>query len=422
MTDIEQSAISSSTDDTGQRLVGDDAATVRSSETGNTQLMAAAVDTGVSSVADGDAIATPEAADAVAPPVTDAADTLSASAGDGTLALGAVDTAALSETDKAAETPVHDPGAMLAQGGSRRTGLKRQARHRQQESSELSAARKSVSSAAVQLTPAEEVEITLNAESEEEARELRREALEAKRQRLILREAKARVNHAVPIEVLNSRPTYGRIEGVAVYHSHDTYALIMGRNVEGKGHISGLFEAAQAVRQVVQGYIAQCPYAAWFLAQIEEEIKNFRALAKVVRGEIEALIAEASSMRMKKFASNRPSTIELHFPTRYGFQFADLLGLFDENLRILRPYEQAGFVSKNEFSLIRDRMAKPLRRIFYLPTKWSFVGRDAVLQQTSVFFAAEHKMGILPQEFINGDFVPQFVDLPRAADSDGEAV
>ncbi|MDO4643810.1 MAG: hypothetical protein Q4A74_08210 [Cardiobacteriaceae bacterium] len=57
-------------------------------------------------------------------------------------------------------------------------------------------------------------------------------------------------------------------------------------------------------------------------------------------------------------------------------------------------------------------MGKPLRRLFHIPSEWEFVGRDAVLQKTAVLYAAEHRMGSLPDSILAGEMLPEMVNTP----------
>ena len=82
---------------------------------------------------------------------------------------------------------------------------------------------------------------------------------------------------------------------------------------------------------------------------------------------------------------------------------------YDNVLRILQSYLRQGFITRDEYQAIRNPLAKELRRLFRLPQSWRFVGRDAVLQQTASFLAAEHDMGALPQEILEGKRLPQLV-------------
>ena len=93
----------------------------------------------------------------------------------------------------------------------------------------------------------------------------------------------------------------------------------------------------------------------------------------------------------------------------YGFHFADMLVRFDNVLRLLQSYLRQHFISQDEYRAIRNPLAKELRTLFRLPMLWRFVGRDAVLQQTNQLLAAEHDMGRLPQEILDGTRLPQLV-------------
>ena len=301
--------------------------------------------------------------------------------------------------------------------GSKTSGLSREARTRRlvdnRLSSELRNAKNEAATEGVTLSPAELRNIADIAESEEEQQELRQEAEGEKLRQQAMRKAKQAVNPSVPAEMLIKRPTFGQVIGAVQFHMRDSYSFLLGRNRGSKHFIAGLFEAAASVNQVVRGYHAGCPYAAWYLVQIEELMDQFRTTLKVVRQEAENLIAQTTSIRMEPYTSKGPSDVHLVFKVKYGFLFTDLLKQYDEILRMVRAYMDAGFINRDEYKAIEGRMGKPLRRLFYLPGRWRFVGRDAVLQQTAPFLIAEQQMGILPEGYLDGSLKPKLIELRR---------
>lgn len=284
--------------------------------------------------------------------------------------------------------------------------------HRKQESSELRSAERQLSAAGVaKLSALEERSLDDLAETDQERRELRVQAEGEKLRQLAMREAKHQVNREVPARLLVNRPTFGQVRGNVFFHMRDSFAFLLGRNVNGKPHISGLFEGANAVTNIQRGFLAGCPYAAWFLVRIEHEMDKFRELVQNVEAESLALVRSVTAVTMEPYTSKRPSAVPLIFATKYGFLFVDLLKRYDEILRIMKAYEDAGFVTREDYKVIEGRMSKSLRMIFKLPTQWSFVGRDAVLQQTAQFFAAEQSMGVLPEGYLDGTLKPRLVEI-----------
>lgn len=278
------------------------------------------------------------------------------------------------------------------------------------KSSELREAEAEVSSEAIELTPAEQREIDELAASEAERSEMIDELKTEKMQQEAMRIAREKVNPEVPLRHIVARPTYGPITGRVDYHMRETYSFLLGRSGNRDHYrISGLFEAASNVRAVAQGYVAECPYAAWYLVQIEKAIVDIRKKVKSAEAEAQALIRAATELQLEPFTSKRPASVPLDFRVAYGFHFADLLISYDRVLRMVKSYEIQRFVSHADFLRIEEQLGKPLRRLFRLPYEWSFVGKDAVLQETSTFLAAQHKMGILPDEILDGSLKPTMV-------------
>ena len=281
------------------------------------------------------------------------------------------------------------------------------------DASELRDAKAAVAAAGnVSLTPAEERDLRDIAEGEDDLRELREEKLEEKRQQAAMRQARSRVNDAVPSRTLVQRPTYGATRGKVYLHVRDTYAFLLGREANPethKGYIAGMFAASKTMRTLVQGHIAGCPYATWFLVRIEDGMAKFREMVKEKEANAIALVEAATPVRLEPFTSRRPAEVPLDFTASYGFHFADILVRFDNVLRILQSYLRQGFITQDEYRAIRQPLAKELRNLFRLPQQWHFVGKDAVMQQTNQLLAAEHDMGRLPQEILDGERLPQLV-------------
>lgn len=264
----------------------------------------------------------------------------------------------------------------------------------------------------VTLTPAEERELRDIAEGEDDLQALRKEKLDEKREQAAMRQARRRVNDAVPSRTLVQRPTYGATRGKVYLHVRDTYAFLLGREANPethKGYIAGMFAASKTMRTLVQGHIAGCPYATWFLVRIEDGMAKFREMVKEKEANAIALVEAATPVRLEPFISRRPAEVPLDFTASYGFHFADILVRFDNVLRILQSYLRQGFITQDEYRAIRQPLAKELRNLFRLPQQWRFVGKDAVMQQTNQLLAAEHDMGRLPQEILDGERLPQLV-------------
>ena len=323
------------------------------------------------------------------------------------------------DEDAVAEAGAHVPGlvqvgriSQRAAGDAAARAEKLKAVQERADASELRDAKAAVAAAGVSLTPAEERDLRDIAEGEDDLRELREEKLEEKRQQAAMRQARSRVNDAVPSRTLVQRPTYGATRGKVYLHVRDTYAFLLGREANPethKGYIAGMFAASKTMRTLVQGHIAGCPYATWFLVRIEDGMAKFREMVKEKEANAIALVEAATPVRLEPFTSRRPAEVPLDFTASYGFHFADNLVRFDNVLRILQSYLRQGFITQDEYRAIRQPLAKELRNLFRLPQQWHFVGKDAVLQQTNQFLAAEHDMGRLPQEILDGERLPQLV-------------
>ncbi|SUO96815.1 AcaB family transcriptional regulator [Suttonella ornithocola] len=262
----------------------------------------------------------------------------------------------------------------------------------------------------IALTTAEERQIEAMADTEEERQELRQELLDEKRKVEVIRVAKAQVNEAVPARHVVSRPSFGPVTGSVEYHTRRAYGFLLGRKRSGdNGYIVGLFQAAADLRLLVQGYATGCPYAAWYLIQVEELLQKIRQKVKSVEQEAQALVNHATTISLMPFTSKRPSIVPLDFRVVYAFHFAELLSHYDRILRLLQSYEIQQFITHEQFMGIEEQLGTPLRRLFRLPSEWSYVGKDAVQQQTATALAAEHRMGMLPEDILLGERQPKMI-------------
>lgn len=303
----------------------------------------------------------------------------------------------------------------------------------QRKSSELLNAEAALANVEMPLSPEEERDIHVAAAgSVEEEQAMRAERQGELRRQAAMRQAKAQVNSSVPVEQLVQRPSFAAVTAVIEYQTREAYAFILGRRPvrdgeritiddsveadaagEGGGrrsrrgyYIAGLFNAASAVRKVAQGHLSGCPYATWYLVRIEQEIAAFRTALDEINAEIDADLAGRSSIRVEPLFAKNPAVVTLNFRVAYAFQFADMLTHYDNIIRKVKAYYLTGFMTFAEFSKIERRVGTPLRRLFKLPEEWYFVGRDAVLQRTGQVRAAEHKMGVLPEEILSGELKP----------------
>lgn len=328
-------------------------------------------------------------------------------------------------------------GDMPGAGDKSRVAPRRISRKDERKASELIAAERAAEEIEVKLTPAEERDIRQAADSLEDAAELRQELVNAKRQQEVVRQVRSRVDRSVPVHQLSSRPSFAVTSAYIEYHTREAYAMLIGRsgyssvdgrvvtagdvgsqvdssadNKKARGrryHIYGLFEAATKAREVVQGYRVGCPYAAWFLIRIEDEIAKTRALLTEIHAAADVLTSSVTSLKVEPLTARLPAQINLQFHVPYGYHFADLLTGYDNLVRKLKSYAMMQFLTYDEMMPLVNKLSTPLRRLYRLPCEWHFVGRDAVLQKTAPYLAAEHRMGILPEGIVEGILKPQMV-------------
>ena len=252
------------------------------------------------------------------------------------------DTAAAAETEEA-------PGLVQVEHMGKRTAddaaaraAKLEAIKAKGEASELRDAKAAVAAAGnVSLTPAEERELRDYAEGEDDLRELREEKLAEKRKQAAMTQARRRVNAEVPSRTLVQRPTYGATRGKVYLHVRDTYAFLLGREANPethKGYIAGMFAAGKMMRTLVQGHVAGCPYATWYLLQIEDSMAKIREMVREKETQAHALVEAVTPVRLEPFTSRSPAEVPLDFTSSYGFHFADLLGaVYNSLIAAARP-------------------------------------------------------------------------------------
>lgn len=321
----------------------------------------------------------------------------------------------------------------------RRVRRRDSARRDVRKSSELVAAEAEAAESDIRLSPAEERDVRETTSSAEDAAELRQELLREKQQAESLRQLKRRVNPTVPMHILSSRPSYGSATATIEYHTREAFGFLVGRSRsigklselvrvgedvqkrdlpadndrQVKSSITGLFESNSKLREVVQGHYAGCPYATWYLLKIEEELRFIRDQVKVIEAQADTILDGVTNLNVDRLTVRLPTVIRLTFHSPYGYHFADLLVAYDNLIRKVKPYMMMNFIEFAEYRRIERSLGTHLRRLFRLPMEWRFVGRDAVVQKTAQLFAAEHQMGMLPEDILNGERVPTMVRSNR---------
>ena len=313
------------------------------------------------------------------------------------------------------------------------------ARRDVRKSSELVEAETEAAESDIRLSHAEERDVRETTSSAEDAAELRQELLREKQQAESLRQLKRRVNPAVPMHILFSRPSYASATATIEYHTREAFGFLVGRSRsigkiseivrvgedvqkrdlpadddrQVKSSITGLFESNSKLREVVQGHYAGCPYATWYLLKVEEELRYLRDQLAVINEQADKMISGVTNLQVQPLTVRLPTVINLVFHSSYGYHFADLLVAYDNLIRKVKPYMMMNFISFEDYRRIERSFGTHLRRLYRLPMEWRFVGRDAVLQKTAQLFAAEHQMGMLPEDILNGERVPTMVRSNR---------
>lgn len=283
------------------------------------------------------------------------------------------------------------------------------------QSLEVTEAMAAISDDDVQLSADEEQHILDNTASEEEAQALREAAMLAKKSKEATKRAKQAVNKSVPAERLFQRPSFGHVSAKATYHTRDAYRFLLGRNPRSGvkdnkriryTRIVGLFEAANAVKNIEAGYQMGCPYAAWTLVKLEEQMQRIRSLFKRSQDQAEALIAEKTHLLFDPFASRHPTTVTLDFRSSYGFHFSDLLTQYDLLLRSVISYKLHSIITAEDYRMIERKMGTPLRELFLLTDAWEFVGREAAEEKNARLQEIEFRLGVLPDDILSGQRLP----------------
>lgn len=296
---------------------------------------------------------------------------------------------------------------------------KRQKIDAAKKSMEMQQAEQDVADINVTLTAKEEHEIEDLAETAEEAEEMREAAVQAKKHIEAVKLAKKQVNDNVPAQHVIQRPSYGHLTATAQLHSHEAFRFPLGRNQrilmkEGKRvrqtRIVGLFDAAASLKQIVAGYQSGCPYAAWTLIKIEEQIALIRSLIATAKLEAESLCQQSTNLTLSSFTSKNPSEVPLNFKSVYAYHFADLLTEYDLLLRSILNYKIQHFISIDEYKNIEQKLGRPLRQLFRTTDDWHYVGKEAIEEQNAKLQEAEYRMGVLPKEIISGEKAPKFVE------------
>ncbi|MCP3953790.1 MAG: DUF1845 domain-containing protein, partial [Desulfobacterales bacterium] len=180
------------------------------------------------------------------------------------------------------------------------------------------------------------------------------EELEQEARKIKTKVERSQVDPGVTDRMRKAVPKAGMTVARIEIHMRQVFNNVIGRrNVEGRPNIVGLYLFSSAVNRMVGAYRGNgkpCPFAAWYLWRIEQEIHQLRQTADEYDKRVDELIEEANvGIVYEPYTSSAPAVETLSFHSIHGFQVASVLHRYDSLLRRIWPYVRNRFVSTDDF-------------------------------------------------------------------------
>ena len=187
-------------------------------------------------------------------------------------------------------------------------------------------------------------------------------------------------------------------------HTFQGVHLFLGQRREGsRPGYPGLRLFSHLVAQPYRRAAQDDPWADWWLLKVEEALsRSEEELAQLSR-RLESRLA-GSDLQVVNTASQKPTTVTLHFGTPYGYLGARLLLQYDGYVRRIVQARQAALLDRSEQSRWIRQGRKAVIRAYLSATGYRTfdVTRADLDPPTKAAIAAGSRMGALPQEVAAG--------------------
>lgn len=192
--------------------------------------------------------------------------------------------------------------------------------------------------------------------------------------------------------------------------TYEAQRLIRGRRrSEHKPAIIGLIAFAELMRIVWDAARGDDPYADWWLLKVQQELADASVYMHALQAELDGFLTDAyGHLEFTVAESSRPQRVSLQFANPYAFRAAQLIGEYDRMLCAHKTLQYLGLETSPPLTERVDAGGRRLRRALASPLGYHqcAVTREDVRLSTAAALRAKERMGVLPDEILNGCRLP----------------
>jgi len=222
-------------------------------------------------------------------------------------------------------------------------------------------------------------------------------------------------------KLVKKRPGMVYTKGEIVLHTNLAHRMFYGRsrtkvNGKTKHQIVGLVRFISNVNQICDLARAGDPYADYWLLELEQMMDDTRVTLSETKQYLRELLdtgGASSRVSVKTGISESPVTLPLEFKYKtYGFQAADLVGLFDEVVQLALNAKDAAWLLPAEFKQLVNHAGRSLRHTFLTSAKYKYSGakrNDFAANNQRARLAVERMGFELPEDVLTGRKQPKWM-------------
>lgn len=192
--------------------------------------------------------------------------------------------------------------------------------------------------------------------------------------------------------------------------------LVTGRKREKEVNpIIGLMDFGRRMKLLWLSAEADDPYADWHLVQIEDSIKEARALIKEKKSWLDEVLNAMEGIEIEIAQSLQPINISIYFQNPFGYMGAYLVKEYDALACSVFTARHLGLVDRATAESIINVTGKSIRRTFTLVTLWKFTGvtREDMQQDNQNAKRALETYGVCPAEVLSKERRAKIAPLIR---------
>jgi len=228
----------------------------------------------------------------------------------------------------------------------------------------------------------------------------------------------------VPPSQVRKKPGSVFTRGEITLHTNMGHRMFYGRRAVNEGGkkkpmIIGLVRFITNINSICDLAKRGDPYADHYLIKLEQALIDAREeISDTKQFLLDMLVTGSSTSRVsiKSGISERPVTLPLVFKHKqYGFQGAELVGLYDEVVQLGLNAKDAAWLSPSEFKKVVGGAARKVRNCFWISYQYKYSGalREDFIANNQRAQSAAERMGFdLPEDILMGRRQPLWMPYP----------